>query len=168
MKNFLSEENRHGFCLKAIELKKEIESRFVDLGGFLYEIRERRHYEAGWSSWEEYTMELKMSTSMISRLIRIYETFVLKYQFAPEQIASAGGWTTVAVLLPEIKENTPKNDVSIWLEEMVGLTREHAKQAIIERKGGIQIAECEHKETYTLKICKSCGEKWKIWADLVF
>jgi hypothetical protein len=162
MDNYLSEERRHDLCLIAIGLKKNIEVSFLELGGALHEIKERRHYEAGWSSWEEYLLELKISQSMVSRLIRIYEVFVLKYEFAPRQIAEAGGWTTVAQLLPEIKEDTPKLRVNTWLTEMIGLTRSDALGAIKDRKRGYTAEECEPHDTYTIKICRKCGERWKL------
>lgn len=157
-----SEEKRHGFCLKAIELKKDIESRFLELGGFLHEIKENRDYEAGWSSWEEYTMELKMSKATISKLIRIYQIFILKFKFSPAKLANLGGWSVVAEMLPQIKENTPRSDVQDWLGEMVDLPRSDVRRAIIERKTGVSMNDCKHEDTYTIKICRDCGDRWKL------
>jgi hypothetical protein len=162
MEQSLSEQKRHDFCKQTIELKKEIESNFVELGRMLHEIKDNRYYEAGWTSWEEYCMELKISQSTISRLIRIYEIFVLRYDFAPRQIAEAGGWTVVAQLLPEINEKTAKDDVKVWLGEMADLTRSDAQKAINERKIGVPVDDCLHDDTYTIKICRVCGERWKL------
>lgn len=156
-----SEKKQHEFCLEALDLKKNIECDFIELGMLLSKIKEFRYYEAGWSSWEEYVMELKMSEASISRLVRIYEVFILRFKFAPAQLAPIG-WANVAELLPQIKETTPRNDVQGWLGEMVNLPRQDVRRAIIERKTGISMADCKHKDTYTIKICRGCGDRWKL------
>lgn len=156
-----SEKKRHEFCLEALDLKKNIECDFLELGMLLYKIKEERYYEAGWSSWEEYVMELKMSESSISRLIRIYQIFILRFKFAPAQLAPIG-WTNVAELLPQIKETTPRNDVHGWLDEMADLSRSDLRRTITERKKGVSMDDCKHKDTYTIKICRDCGDRWKL------
>jgi len=156
----LTETKRHQICEKAIELKKDIEFRFIELGALLYQIREERHYEAGWSSWEEYAMELKMRTSTISRLISIYEEFVLRFKIPHAELASAGGWSVLAEILPDINETTTKQEITSWLGEASQLARPDLRRAITERRRGVDMAKCAHKDTYTIKICRTCGEKW--------
>lgn len=158
----VSEKSRHDFCQRTLDLKKDIESKFVEFGGMLYEIQQNRYFESGWSSWEEFSLELKISRSTISRLIRIYEVFILKYDFSPAKIAEVGGYTILAELLPEIEENTLKSDVEGWVNAMVGLTREDARKTVTERKVGVKEEDCVHDDTYVIKICRICGERWKV------
>ncbi len=158
----LSEKKRHEICNHAIELKNDIEFRFMELGGLLHEIRENNYFEAGWTSWEEYSMELKISQATISKLIRIYEVFVLKYEFSPAKIAEAGGWSVVAELLPDVIETTEKAQVEGWLSEAKALPRTDLRRAITERRKGIDMEDCGHEDTYTIKICRRCGARWKL------
>ncbi|HEC30460.1 MAG TPA: hypothetical protein ENI66_00400, partial [Candidatus Yonathbacteria bacterium] len=74
MKNeLIKEQDKHKFCNVAIAFKGDLEWKYIELGAMLYRIRKERLYEAGWSSWDEYTMEFKLSKSSISRLLRVYE-----------------------------------------------------------------------------------------------
>jgi len=157
-----TEADSHKLCLQAIEVKNDLEFRFLELGALLYEIKQNRHYESGWTSWEEYVMELKLSHASISRLIRIYEVLILNYQFSPRRIAEAGGWTVVAEILPDIKESTTKQEITTWLGEATELSRPDLRRAIIERRKGVDMAKCKHTDTYTIKICRGCGERWTI------
>lgn len=161
MNQSLSETQQHNFCLKLIEAKNEIELRFLEMGKCLKEIYENRYYEAGWTCWDEYIMDLKISNGTALRLINIYKVFILRYNFTPAQLAKAG-WTAIAELLPQIKENTPQSEAKDWVEQSIVLSRKDLRRAIFERKTGIDTATCLHEDTYTIKICRKCGERWRI------
>lgn len=157
----LSENEKNSFCKRAIAAKNDIEFRFVNLGAMLYKIKEEHLYEAGWTSWEDYAQELKMSPSSISRLIRIYEVFILRYKFAISQLANIG-WTNLAELLPDVQEDTKKEKVQEWLGQAAELTNTDLRRTITERRKGVDMAKCLHKNSYTIKICPDCGDRRRI------
>ena len=149
-----------GYCNKALNLKKDIEGYFLTLGEYLYNIKEYNLFEPQWSSWIEFTYELKMSSSNINTLINIYKTLILGYGLKNEMIATAGGYSLVAEILPMA---TSKKDAEKWLEIVNTSTRSDLRKTIKELKSGIIMSECEHKETYQISICKTCGERWEIY-----
>lgn len=160
----LTENQKHNYCKSALLLKRDIEFTFLQLGEMLHKIKQDRLFEAGWSSWDEYEMELKMSSGTISKLIRIYELFVLCHKFTPKQIAGAGGWSVVAELLPVVAETTPHARV----EELLGIcaeqTRTDLRRTVTEVKRG---SPCSHAKTHRLilEICDDCGYKTRIIED---
>lgn len=157
-----TEQKKHSICLSAIEAKKDIEWKFLELGKMLYEIKQERMYEAGWESWDEYCMELKLSASTISKLFRIYEVFVLHYKIEPMQLAAAGGWSSVAELLPLVDtETTSEKRVQELLGIATSQTRKHFRATISEEKRG---SPCKHlkKHRLVLEICEGCPERWRI------
>ena len=163
MKNeIVKEEHKHGICIAAIEMKNSIEGRFLKLGQMLYLIKTQRLHEAGWDSWEDFEMELKLPASTVSRLIRLYEIFELRFKIAPAQIAKAGGWTVVAEFLPDISEDTKRGEVEGWMDEAALMPRTDLRRTIVERRKGTDMTKCSHKDTYQLKVCRDCGDRWKI------
>lgn len=159
----LTEKKKHDICVEAIEAKKDIEWKFLDLGRMLYEIKAERLYEAGWDSWDLYCMDLKLSEGTISKLFRIYEVFVLHYKVEPERLAAAGGWSSVAEILPLVDpETTPKSEVNRLLGIVSDQPRKDARATLREEKMG---APCKHKHTHrlVLEICDDgCGQRWRI------
>lgn len=158
----LTEQKNYKVCLAAIEAKKDIEWRFLSLGKMLYEIKAGRLYEAGWDSWDTYCMDLKLSQTSISKLLNIYEVFVLHYKIEPEKLAEAGGWSSIAELLPLIKtETTPVERVHELLGIAIAQPRKDLRKSIYEIKKG---KACAHKKTHrlVLEICDDCPERWRI------
>jgi hypothetical protein len=158
----LTEKEKHQYCKDALDFKTDIEWRFIGLGERLFRIKQERLFEAGWTSWEEFEMELKMSPATVSKLLRIYEIFVLKHNFTPKQIASAGGWSVVAELLPAIAPDAPRSR----LKELLGIAEEQSRpdlrRTLLEAKTGIDMRKCTHKDYYVIKICRGCGDRWTI------
>lgn len=159
----LTEKKKHDICIAAIEAKKDIEWKFIELGKMLYTIKNDRLYEAGWSSWEEYCMELKLAQPTISKLFRIYEVFVLHYQIEPLKLAEAGGWSSVAELLPLIDQETT---TKARVRELLGLAtdqpRHDLRKTIADERRG---KPCTHKKTrfLILEICDDgCNERWNV------
>lgn len=154
----LTENKRHQICLEAIKAKFQLENDALTLAKMLYEIRENRYFEAGWTSWEEYTLEFKMSASSISRLIRIHELLVLKYDLKPAELASAGGWTLLGDMLPTIKPETPRERVLELVELAKGQTRSHFQETL---KGVKRGSYCSHKKTHKVVVeyCDDCGAR---------
>lgn len=149
----------HNYCEKAITLKESIEGNFLELGEYLYNIKENQLYSPSWNSFAEFCWELKMSSNMVNKFIQIYKTFVLGYSFSKDQLVTAGGWTVLQEILPMV---TSRKEALHWLSEASTLRRGDLRKSIMESKTGVEMSECEHKRTYTVEICKNCGEKRQI------
>lgn len=147
------------YCNKAIKLKNDLEGGFIALGEYLHNIKENSLWEASWGSWDEFTWELKMSQNMINKLVQIYRTFVLEYGMTQEQISTAGGWSVVADVLPMV---TSKKEALHWLNKAQSLTRADLRKEMQEEKTGIIMSTCSHPETYTIEICKVCGDRKRV------
>lgn len=157
-----TEKEKYQFCQQALEAKRDIEFRFIELGAYLHKIKEERLYEVGWESWDDFSIELKLPPSTISRLIRIYQIFVLRFNFAPAQIAEAGGWTVVAEFLPDISEETTKEEVKDWFGNAITMTRADLRRTIVEGRKGTDMAKCKHPNAYKILCCPDCGDREKI------
>lgn len=147
------------YCEETIKLKTGIEASFLALGERLKRIKEEVLFEDQWSDFGAFLAEMKLSESTASRLIGIYETFVLKYQIAPAQIAQAGGWTVIADILPVVNS---KKDAKYWLDQATTLTRTDLRRELMEIKKGRLMSECKHKNTFTLRVCVDCGLREKL------
>lgn len=158
----LTETKQHQYCNDALKLKKNIEHDFIALGGMLFKIQNERYYEAGWDSWEDYTMELKMSQSTISKLIRIYKIFHIQYGIPEAKLAAVGGWSVVAEYLPMVTPHTTKEQVAEWLGDAASLTQVDARRTVVEARKGTDMTKCKHKNAYKLEVCPDCGDRWKI------
>lgn len=150
------------YCEKTLTLKSALEEGFVALGERLGRIRDEELYKPQWSTFAEFLEEMKLSEATASKMISIYQKFVIGFGIAPEKIALAGGWN------PAYEISTfaqTKKEAVEWLEKSSTLTRQDLRKELQERKSGIPMKECKHKDTYTIKICRDCGEREKINED---
>lgn len=156
LKKMTTETQNFKYCTGALTLKKSLEESYLTLGEYLYNIKEKELYMPQWPSWEVFSMELKMSSNAINKLIQIYSTFILQYKVPNEEVITAGGWSVIAELLPVIET---KEDAVEWLDKAKELTREDLRTEIKEAKTGIPQSNCKHKNTYTIVVCRDCGLK---------
>ena len=153
----ISDEKKLRYCQKAIELKQNIEISYLKLGEMLYNIKEGKLYEPNWSSFHEYCMEFKLPSSTVSKVLNIYRVFVLEYGFPEKEIIMVG-WTSLAETLPQIKN---KEDAIRWFGTATTLSRQDLKKELVEAKTGVLMRNCKHRDTYTMRICRDCGDKWQ-------
>lgn len=153
----LTESGKHSYCEKAIAMEGIARSVYLTLGEMLFNIRQDKLYEPHWSTWNEYCMEFKdFSQGSISKMIAVYETFVLKYGYDVDELAKAGGWTKLYAMTPHIQS---REDADKWLGIAATLTRADLTKSLIEAKTGVDMSTCKHTNTYTLVVCQDCGEK---------
>lgn len=156
----ISDTKKHAYCQKALEMEKVARSVYLTMGEMLYNIREEHLYEPYWSSWNEYCMEFKdFAQGSISKMIAVYELFVLEYGFSVDELSKAGGWTKLYAMTPHI---TSKAEAKHWLGISSTLTRQDLTKELIEASSGIKMVGCAHGKTYVVEICKDCGERWEI------
>lgn len=146
----ITEVQANKLCKEALAMKHDVEVGFLKLGQLLREIKEARHFEAGWESWGEFLMDMRMSEGMASKLITIYETFILAYKVSPRKLAEAGGWTVVYDLVPLAKD---KESAEEWIEKASTMTRSDIKKEAYEARALPPPKDCEHE---WVKMCRKC------------
>lgn len=157
----ISEKKKHEYCNKAIKLEQDARFLYLALGEMLYNIRKDTLYEPFWTSWAEFCMEFKdLSQSSISKLIAIYEMFILKYGYKPETLSKAGGWTKLYALTHCIKS---KAEAKHWLTLAETYSKSDLDKFLVEAKTGLKMSSCKHPDTYMIEICKDCKEKWEVF-----
>lgn len=150
------------YCNSTLDLKKNIESSFLELGERLLKIRNEQTYRPQWDSFPEFVWEMRWSESQASKLINIYQKFVLEYSFPTPKLLAAGGWSVLAEILPMIKS---KVDAVRWLDIATTKARHDLRADMKEEKTGVLQPECPHGDTYELRICNACGLKTKIYSE---
>lgn len=143
-------------CLEVIDFKKNIELMFLELGKALMDIRDNSYFLSNWESFEDYLNEMKIAPSVASRLITVYRTMVLEYEFEPKLIANAGGWSNAYEI---IKVSPTKDDARRWLEDSDNRLPKDTKALLRQAKTGISEDDCPHSDTYTIKVCRRCNAK---------
>lgn len=159
----LSEIGKQKYCERAVLLEEAGRAMYLTLGEMLHNIRNERLYEPFWGSWQEYCMEFKdLSGSSISKLITIYEVFVLRYGFKIEELAKSGGWTK----LYQIALASPtKKDATRWLSKGKVASRSDLMKFLTEAKTGIDMSKCKHKDAYLIRVCPSCGDRHRVYEE---
>lgn len=149
-------------CQTTLDLKDKIENSFLILGESLWKIREERMWEGQWTSFGEFLMEMKMSEPTASKLINIWAKFVMEFGINPFLVVEAGGWGNVAEILPVVKDKLSAEE---WLGKAKVLTREDLRTEIRIAKGGTPPEDCSHGDSYTIKVCRTCGTSERIYEN---
>jgi len=147
------------YCNQALKLKKGIELNFIVLGEFLLKIRDEKLYEGQWDSFLEYLEDMSMTEATATKIINIFKTFVLQYNVPREKLVEAGGWTKLYATLPLVKS---KSDANYWITQSALLSIRDLSKEVKERETGIEMRKCKHKNTYTIKICRDCGDRQQV------
>jgi len=150
----------YALCEKTRELKDDLERGFLVLGKNLYKINTEEMYLCQWLSWKDYLDDMKMSPSSASKLMTIYEKFVLEWEVDEKILLDMGGYSNAYAVIPLLK-GQDKDEVKDSLKELALLSRSDLEQRRTENKTGISQDECKHRNTYILEICSDCGLKTK-------
>jgi len=152
-----TDEKKKEYCDLTLTMEEGARAVYLMLAERLYNIRQERLYEPYWSSWQEFNMEFKdLAPSSISKLITVYETFVLKFGYKPSELSKAGGWTKLYQMTKQVKS---KADADKWLALGETHSRQDLDKYLVEAKTGVDMSGCPHAETYTVVICTHCGER---------
>ncbi len=146
------------YCQQAIEIKNKTEVSFLQLGEYLFNIREQRLYEGQWDTFHNFLEEMNLQDSTASKLISVYRKFIFELNIPKENLLEAGGWTKLAKIVNVIE--TPE-DADEWLAKSSVLSMRDLEKEIKENKTGVEMKTCRHDNTYLVEICKDCGEKWE-------
>lgn len=151
------------YCDDTLEMEQGARLVYLILGERLRKIRENRMYEPAWSSWHEYCMEFKdLSTGSISKIIAVYERFILELGYKPLELAKAGGWTKLYEISKRV---TNREDAAKWLDIAETCSRKDLNDYLIEDKVGVIMSECHHEDTYVIRVCRECGNKEEVFEN---
>lgn len=142
------------FCNKTIQFKKDIEKNFLLLGEHLKSIRDAQLYKPQWENFMVYCEELDMSESTASKLINIYEVFVLTLGIPTAELTSTKGWSSLAEALPLVKS---KEEADRILHLRETLTAKDFRDTIRAEKRGTSLDTCDHADSYLVRVCRTCG-----------
>lgn len=147
-------------CQKGLELMKVLEQGFLKLGEVLMEIRNNQAYYPQWESFGDYLEEGHvMSEANASKLITVYNRYIIKMQ-EPEQELVKIGWSKLYDLHRTYDEDQELRDAML---DASLLTTSHLRQKLHEKKAGVDQTTCKHTNTYTIKVCRDCNFREKIY-----
>lgn len=147
------------FCEETLKLKSNIEEGFLELGKRLMTIRDGEMYKGQWQDFPEFLADMRLSEGAASKLINIYKKFVVEYNFPQESLAIAG----VGNLGNVLARVSDKESAAHWLHLASTLSREDLAKEIKESKTGILMATCMSHDYYALRVCRTCGDKVKLY-----
>ena len=144
-------------CDQAEKLRQNIEVSFLALGETIKKIRDNNAWEGKYEDFADFVENgLKMNQGTASKLVKIYETFVEKYNFPREKLIETS-WTHLYQVIPLIEN---KEDAEEWIDKASTLTRTDLGRCIKEKQTGRDMGECEHDyERIIMLKCKECGKK---------
>ncbi len=150
----------YDYCQEAIALKKTIETSFLSLGERLARIRDDRLFVGQWETFEIFLEDAKVSPATASKLINIYQRFYLEWGFKAQSLVDAGGWSVIATLLPVCRT---KDEAQNWLQIAQIKSRSDLEKDIKEQKTGIDMSTCSHGDSYSIQVCRTCGDRLRIY-----
>lgn len=146
------------YCDETIKLKENIEGSYLTFGKRLLAIRDGQLYSGQWSSFPEYLAEMKITESNASKIINVYKKFVVEYGLSEESVSKAG-IGNLGNVVAFVKD---KDSAEHWLHLASTLSREDLQKETKEARTKISMADCPHLDSYTMKICRTCGDKIRV------
>jgi len=131
-------------------LRDLIERSFLSMGERLWFIREKMLYRHDYASFLDFVKELNIGNSMASKLMRIYEVFVVKFKF-PQPVLAVLPWTSLYELSRLVRN---KEEAEEMLGEMPFLKAAELRMRVYELQSG---HPCDH-DLYEIsfRMCHKC------------
>lgn len=136
------------FCRDTISLTGEIHSKYIELASRLSKIRGQHLWKNGYESFAEFLDAAKLTKGTASKLIQVYENFLLPGQFTPAQL-DAIPYSSLYEAIPLLRDKSPQEVVEIARS----LTRDEIKSEVKDEK----YPDCSHVET--IVICVKCHRR---------
>lgn len=158
-----SASDKQEFLQETLNLSVQTEVARMLLAGRLFKIKSENLWEGtSFGSFQEYCMHIvNVKQGAISKMMTAYKIFVNDYQLPIEDVSKIG-YTLLYSAKDIIKS---KEDAENFIYDSEGLVRSDITRNIIEKKMKSNMAACEHKKVYYLKICEDCGEKHEVFVD---
>lgn len=148
------------YCTDTLTLKDKIEESFLLLGQRLKKIRDEELYKGQYETFPNFLEELKVSESVASRLISVYQRFMVEYGLSQEKVLRVG-WSDAYQIM---KATDNKEEAEEWVEKGQVLSSGDLRKELTEKRTGKDMRTCEH-EFYTLRVCRKCQTKEKVFDD---
>lgn len=151
------------YCDQTAELKTNIEEAFITLGERLLQIRNEKIFEPHYDSFEDFVNEaMNMSLSSASKLINIFDKFILSYGMSKQELILVGQ-DRLKEILPAVHDQASAEE---WVLKAKTLRfRDDLRKEVSAHRHGTDVPlseSCEHTEAYTLKVCRACNERWAL------
>lgn len=154
---FLTEEESYKYCDDTKTLANGLKTGFMMLAERLHRISKQKLYKPVYDHFYEYCNEIDMREDTASRLVSIYEKFILQYQLPIEEIKEID--YTKLYLIKKVSET--KETAEHWVEEAKVLTYRDLQKRVKEVTSGVEQMTCPHGNTYLIRCCRDCGETWE-------
>lgn len=154
MKN---EQEALNYCESTRNLKNKMEVAGLELGKRLWVIKDNGFADnTQYGSFSIFLEDIKLPFETAKVLMRVYQTFCIKYGIPLDDVANAGGYSLLHTTLPMVKS---KESALEALEMVKTLSRKHLKQEIQKQRGLKETEECLHQEMVVYHCCKNCAFK---------
>ena len=136
------------FLRETASLYKDISNRYFELAARLSHIRGQHLWKNGYESFSDYLDDTKISQATASKLIQVYESYILPGHFTPMQLDGTP-YSSLYEAIPLLKQHNPQEVV----EMAKRLTRDEIKSEVKDDKH----PDCEHVQT--IVICVKCHRR---------
>lgn|SRR3990167_6076352 len=152
------------YCEETIKLKTDLELTYLELASRLHKIQSERMYEPNYDDFGDFLEDIKLSPSVATKMVKVWETFVLKFKVPLKKIADAGG---VYQAYEVIKFVDSRKSAEEWLLKAKTFSRADLRKDKLEAITGIDMATCKHKDRTIIKFwrCNKCGDTGHIHED---
>jgi hypothetical protein len=145
-----------GLLQTAKEIILDIEARFIQMGKILRTIHERESWREGYESFDNpakhnFIEELGLTKTLANRLMNIH----VKLGTVPEHKLIEAGKSKLFEVLPYVGRETPEKLVDI----SISAPSEGELRKMLKHEYGEPKPQCAHEETYSLTICRGCGDR---------
>jgi len=140
--------NSSEYLRQTKELVTSIQTRFLELGGRLFNIREKGLWKDFYDSYSDFLQDIDVTESQASIFSTIHEVFKLKGGFKDETLSKIG-YSKLYSVIPLIE----KNGIDLALSKALTLPRDEIQDEIRLMKHG------EHKcvlEAERFAFCQTC------------
>lgn len=120
------------YVRETIDLVKQIETRFLELGARLYRIKEEKLYLGTYDTFQEFLEAAHINPGHASILAKIHKYYVVDGGQKQEQLAGIG-YSNLYEAIPLIE----KDGVEVTVVKAQTLTRSEIKEEVREDKHGV-------------------------------
>ena len=138
------------YVRETIDLVKQIETRFLELGARLYRIREEKLYIGTYESFQEFLDAAHINPGHASILAKIHKHYVVDGGQRQEQLAGIG-YSNLYEAIPLIE----KDGIERTVVKAQTLTRSEIKDEVREEKHGTHTCLAGEERW---GVCKDCGK----------
>lgn len=149
-----------------ISMEQNFMQDALKLGDTLKAIRDTRAWTDGYESFDNpdkhnFLDDIGLAKQLANKLILLHERFVL--QGVSTQKLLQTSWSRLAEALPYAKDADPDRLDELLDFALAAPTKDEFRQTLKERyRAEPSELTCEHNETFTLSVCRTCNHKWRI------